>query len=69
SDIDGTYNQELRLQSTGKPFYLIVEGGRIDHGHHAGNAYRALTDALALERNYKIFKSLYLTTKELMKQI
>ncbi|MGA0300819.1 MAG: carbohydrate kinase, partial [Paracoccaceae bacterium] len=23
----------------------------------------------ALERNYKIFKSLYLTTKELMKQI
>src|SRR5262249_40384826 len=23
------------------------EGGRIDHGHHAGNAYRALTDAIA----------------------
>jgi alkaline phosphatase len=28
-------------------FFLMVEGGRIDHGHHAGNAYRALTDAHA----------------------
>jgi alkaline phosphatase len=25
----------------------MVEGGRIDHGHHAGNAYRALTDGIA----------------------
>jgi alkaline phosphatase len=25
----------------------MVEGGRIDHAHHAGNAYRALTDAIA----------------------
>ena len=24
----------------------MVEGGRIDHAHHAGNAYRALTDAV-----------------------
>jgi alkaline phosphatase len=29
-------------------FFLMVEGGRIDHAHHAGNAYRALTDTLAL---------------------
>ncbi|MCW5627138.1 MAG: alkaline phosphatase, partial [Burkholderiales bacterium] len=29
-------------------YFLMVEGGRIDHGHHAGNAYRALTDAIAL---------------------
>ncbi len=28
-------------------FFLMVEGGRIDHAHHAGNAYRALTDAIA----------------------
>jgi len=28
-------------------YFLMVEGGRIDHGHHAGNAYRALTDAIA----------------------
>jgi alkaline phosphatase len=25
-------------------FFLHVESGRIDHAHHAGNAYRALTD-------------------------
>lgn len=29
-------------------FFLMVEGGRIDHGHHAGNAYRALGDTVAL---------------------
>ncbi len=29
-------------------YFLMVEGGRIDHGHHAGNAYRALTDTIAL---------------------
>jgi alkaline phosphatase len=28
-------------------FFLMVEGGRIDHGHHAGSAYRALTDTIA----------------------
>ena len=27
---------------------MMVEGGRIDHAHHAGNAYRALTDAVAM---------------------
>ena len=26
----------------------MVEAGRIDHGHHAGNAHRALTDTVAL---------------------
>ena len=31
-----------------KGFFLLVEGGRIDHGHHAGNAYRALTDTIEL---------------------
>ncbi len=29
-------------------FVLMVEGGRIDHASHAGNAYRALTDTIAL---------------------
>ena len=28
-------------------FFLAVEGGRIDHAHHANNAWRALTDAVA----------------------
>lgn len=36
------------LKKNRKGFYLHVEAGRIDHGHHAGNAYRALTDAIAL---------------------
>ncbi|XP_056355138.1 intestinal-type alkaline phosphatase-like [Oenanthe melanoleuca] len=35
-------------------FYLFVEGGRIDHGHHDGAAHKALTEAvefdLAIER-------------------
>ena len=29
-------------------FFLMVEGGRIDHGHHYGNAFRALTDTIEL---------------------
>lgn len=29
-------------------FYLLVEGGRVDHAHHMGNAQRALNDAIAL---------------------
>jgi len=29
-------------------YFLMVEGGRIDHAHHQGNAYRALNDTLAL---------------------
>jgi alkaline phosphatase len=29
-------------------YFLLVEGGRIDHGHHEGNAYRALHDGIAL---------------------
>jgi alkaline phosphatase len=27
-------------------FVLMVEGGRIDHAHHAGNAYRALDETI-----------------------
>lgn len=29
-------------------FVLMVEGGRIDHANHAGNAYRALDETIAL---------------------
>jgi alkaline phosphatase len=36
------------LQKNKKGYYLMVEAGRIDHAHHAGNAYRALTDTVAL---------------------
>ena len=35
------------LKKNPNGYFLMVEGGRIDHGHHAGNAYRALTDTIA----------------------
>lgn len=37
-----------RLQSNPNGYVLLVEGGRIDHAHHGGNAFRALTDTVAL---------------------
>jgi alkaline phosphatase len=36
------------LQKNRKGYFLMVEAGRIDHAHHEGNAYRALTDTIAL---------------------
>ena len=33
-----------RLSQNETGYILLVEGGRIDHGHHAGNAIRALED-------------------------
>ena len=46
------------LQKNKKGYYLMVEAGRIDHAHHAGNAYRALTDAIALSDAVKKAKEL-----------
>ncbi|XP_035277801.1 intestinal-type alkaline phosphatase [Anguilla anguilla] len=40
----------LILRRNPKGFYLFVEGGRIDHGHHAGKAKLALTEAVELDR-------------------
>jgi alkaline phosphatase len=37
-----------RLRDDPRGYVLLVEGGRIDHAHHLGNAYRALTDTIAL---------------------
>lgn len=34
------------LQRNSKGYFLMVEGGRIDHAHHAGNAYRALDETI-----------------------
>jgi alkaline phosphatase len=36
------------LSQNRKGYFLMVEGGRIDHAHHWGNAFRALTDTVAL---------------------
>ncbi|XP_073700813.1 intestinal-type alkaline phosphatase [Garra rufa] len=38
------------LRKNKKGFYLFVEGGRIDHGHHAGQAKYALTEAVEFDR-------------------
>ncbi|XP_015674366.1 intestinal-type alkaline phosphatase-like [Protobothrops mucrosquamatus] len=38
------------LSSNPKGFYLFVEGGRIDHGHHDGIAKRALTEAIEFDK-------------------
>jgi alkaline phosphatase len=41
------------LDNQEKGFFLMVESGRIDHGHHAGSAYNALTDAIELSNAVK----------------
>jgi len=34
------------LAKNDKGYFLTIESGRIDHGHHAGSAYNALTDTI-----------------------
>ena len=41
------------LQRGRRGFYLQVEAGRIDHAHHAGNAFRALTETIEFARAVK----------------
>ncbi len=36
------------LDNNDEGFFLMVESGRIDHAHHAGNAYGALSDTIQL---------------------
>lgn len=36
-----------RLEGNPEGYFLMVEGGRIDHAHHAGNASAALSDTIA----------------------
>ncbi|XP_036919467.1 intestinal-type alkaline phosphatase-like [Sturnira hondurensis] len=37
------------LSRNPRGFYLFVEGGRIDHGHHAGRAYLALSETVSFD--------------------
>jgi len=37
------------LDNNNKGYFLLVEAGRIDHAHHAGNAARALEDGSAFD--------------------
>lgn len=36
-----------RLAADDDGYFLMIEGGRIDHAHHVNNAYRALDDTVA----------------------
>lgn len=38
------------LSQNDQGYLLVVESGRIDHGHHAGSAYNALTDTVELSK-------------------
>lgn len=38
------------LQKNPKGYFLLVEGGRIDHAHHDGSAYNALHEAVAFNK-------------------
>jgi len=42
-----------RLSRHPNGYVLMVEGARIDHAHHAGNAYRALDETIALSHAVK----------------
>ncbi|MDC9725888.1 MAG: alkaline phosphatase [Gammaproteobacteria bacterium] len=41
------------LQKSNTGFFLMVEAGRIDHGHHAANPHLALNDTIALDNTVK----------------
>ena len=42
------------LDNNEQGFFLTVESGRIDHAHHAGNAYNALNDTIELAKAVKV---------------
>jgi alkaline phosphatase len=48
----------LRLSRNPRGYVLVVEGGRIDHGHHAGNAYRALDETAAFSDAVRVARAL-----------
>ena len=50
------------LQQKDEGYFLYVEAGRVDHGHHGGNAYRALSDAMALAQ--AVQKAVDMTNRE-----
>ncbi|MCL1048823.1 alkaline phosphatase [Shewanella abyssi] len=42
------------LKKNDQGFVLIIEAGRIDHAHHAGNAARALHDTIAMSEAVRV---------------
>ncbi|XP_038066486.1 alkaline phosphatase-like [Patiria miniata] len=51
---------QKKSKNSGGRYFLFVEGGRVDHGHHFTEAKHAITDGLALE--VAIAKAKQLTT-------
>jgi len=45
------------LRKNPEGYFLLVEAGRIDHASHGGNAFRALTDLVALNEAVKLIVS------------
>jgi alkaline phosphatase len=54
------------LSKNPKGFYMMVESGRIDHAHHAGNAHRALTDTIAFAEAIAVAKQMTNDTDTLL---
>jgi len=50
------------LEKNEEGFFLEVESGRIDHAHHANNAYKAITDTIEMSK--AVTKAVELTDKE-----
>ena len=46
------------LNESGSGFFLMIEGGRIDHAHHVNNAWRALTDTIAFADAVRVAEEL-----------
>ena len=42
------------LSKNPKGFFLMVEAGRIDHAHHVGNAFNALSDTIELSQAVEV---------------
>ena len=55
---DMTRTAIKHLSHNPRGFLLMVEGGRIDHGHHAGNAYRALGETIAMSDAVRVASEL-----------
>jgi alkaline phosphatase len=43
-----------RLRKSKKGFFLLVEGGRIDHAHHDNFAHRAFEETREMEKTVRV---------------
>ncbi|XP_078601765.1 alkaline phosphatase-like isoform X1 [Branchiostoma floridae x Branchiostoma japonicum] len=54
------------LRKNDNGFFLLVEGGRIDHGHHASKAVKALEDTVAFDDAVQVAKDMLDTSDSLI---